>query len=52
MLRFGDATVGVEAALELVGLFGFERVEDALLEGLPRPVALDRVSRSASAVGF
>jgi adenylate cyclase len=110
MLRFGDATVGVEAGLELVeamtdqgahsphaGInagplierdldvfghtvnlasriadvaapgevlaseavveaaandkFGYERIEDALLEGLPRPVALYRVSRSASAVG-
>jgi adenylate cyclase len=29
--------------------FGFERIEDALLEGLQSPVALYRVSRSGSA---
>jgi class 3 adenylate cyclase len=108
MLRLGDATVGVEAALDLVEaitdegalsphagisagpvierdldvfgqtvnlasriadvagpgevlaseavveaaadeLFGFERIEDARLEGIPDPVALYRVSRSGSA---
>jgi adenylate cyclase len=108
MLRLGDATVGVEAALDLVeaitdegalsphaGIsagpvierdldvfgqtvnlasriadvaapgevlaseavveaaaddrFGFERIEDARLEGIPDPVALYRVSRSGSA---
>jgi adenylate cyclase len=109
MLRLGDATIGVEAALDLVeamtdegalsphaGInagrvierdldvfgqtvnlasriadvagpgevlaseavvkaaaadrFGFERIEDARLEGLPGPVPLYRVSRSGSAV--
>ena len=109
MLRLGDATVGVEAVLELVeamtdegslsphaGInagplierdldvfgqtvnlasriadvaapgevlaseavveaaaddrFGYEWIQDALLEGLPSPVALYRVSRSGSAV--
>ena len=40
----------VEAAAD--DRFGYERIEDALLKGLPRPVALYRVSRSASAVGF
>lgn len=107
MLRLGDATVGVEAALDLVDVmteegalsphaginagpvierdldvygqtvnmasriadiagpgevlaseavveaaaddrFGFERIEDAWLEGLPSPVALYRVSRSGT----
>jgi hypothetical protein len=32
--------------------FGYERIQDALLEGFPRSVGLYRVSRSASAVGF
>jgi adenylate cyclase len=38
----------VEAAAE--DRFGFERIEDGMLEGLQSPVALYRVSRSGPAV--
>jgi len=41
-----------EAVVEVAadGGFGFERIEDAQLKGIPSPVALYRVSRSDSAV--
>jgi class 3 adenylate cyclase len=39
-----------EAVVEAAGdaTFGFERIEDAELKGLPGPVALFRVSRTES----